>query len=66
MLLQLQSCALPAELRRVDELDCSRDDNRLAHMYLYYKIIELGGVEQPWHRSIFKIYDFLNIHLLQW
>jgi hypothetical protein len=26
LLLQLQSCALPAELRRVDERDCSRDD----------------------------------------
>jgi hypothetical protein len=29
---QLQSCALPAELRRVDELVCSRDDRSVLYI----------------------------------
>jgi hypothetical protein len=41
LLFQLQSCALPAELRRGFELSCSRDDGKCVkpNIYFVYKLI---------------------------
>ena len=38
----------------------------LVHMQLYFVKNGGSGRGATFNRSIIKIYDFLNIHLLQW
>jgi hypothetical protein len=57
---QLQSCALPAELRRVDELVCSRDDSYVGVDNTYHQVLLLEDLSSALELKAVEILTYHN------